>query len=137
MNNTYYVKIEGKEIVANAEIEYEPELKIEREVEQKYKEFIGKKWGELTAEQQEEFLRNADAADWHPHEEKLEDGDECIVDTYIKRDFSFEFDNGDRYVVDFDMSLSVSGRYISNEEEEMFKIDDRSVIYNSQEGKVI
>ena len=75
---------------------------------------VGMKWGELSAEQQEELLRNSNVVNGAAFETNLKNGDKCIVD--------------------LTEPLSVSGTFISNDVEDTIEIDNDAVIYNSQDG---
>lgn len=75
---------------------------------------VGMKWGELTADQQEELLKNSSTVNGSAFEQRLKNGEKCIVD-----------------LTDI---LSVPGTFISNEAEDTIEIDDDAIIYNSNEG---
>lgn len=78
--------------------------------------YIGKKWCQLTEEQQEELLSS-------------------IVDTIDGCDGS-RVKNGE-CIVDFENGLSVVGIITETEDDYCIEIDDNSIIYNSQEGAII
>lgn len=78
------------------------------------KNLIGKKWGQLTSEEQKELLSIANTIDGRTGNTMNETG-ECIID--------FE---GTEY--------SISGKNVSMEDEYSLEIDDNSIIYNSSDG---
>ena len=80
----------------------------------KKENLIGKKWGQLSSEEQKELLLIANTVDARSGNIMNETG-ECIID----------FD-GTEY--------SVSGKIVSMEDECSVKIDDNAIIYNSSDG---
>ena len=70
------------------------------------KKYIGKKWKEVTNEEQEILLKNA---------------------------IAFECSKGE-CIIDLTKNLSVNGKVIDNEEERYIKIDDNAIIYDPNEG---
>lgn len=72
------------------------------------KKYIGKKWKQLTSEQQENLLSNANAS------EKVGD---CIIDLSEK--------------------LSVAGRVISTEDENYIEINDDAILYDPNESVIV
>lgn len=72
------------------------------------------RWGDLSTEEQEELLSSATPVNGLAFEQKLENGDRCIVDLSEK--------------------LSVSGTFISNDVEDTVEIDDNAIIYDSEQG---
>lgn len=80
------------------------------------KKYIGKKWGQLTEDQQEELLMSViDLVDG-TNGNTVKEGN-CIVD--------------------FECGLSVGGIAILTEDETYLKIDDNEIIYNSEEGVIV
>lgn len=80
------------------------------------KNLIGKKWGQLTSEEQKELLSIANTIDGRTGNTMNETG-ECIID--------FE---GTEY--------SISGKNLSMEDEYSLEIDDNAIIYNSSDGVI-
>lgn len=80
------------------------------------KKYIGKKWGQLTEDQQEELLMSVTDHIDGINGNTVKEGD-CIVD--------------------FECGLSVGGIAISTEDETYLKIDDNEIIYNSEEGVIV
>ena len=70
------------------------------------KKYIGKKWKQLTSEEQDMLLSNANP---------------------------FEHSKG-KCIIDLTEDLSVAGEVINTEEEIYIKIDGDSIIYNPTEG---
>lgn len=73
------------------------------------KKYIGKKWKQLTKEEQDMLLSKATPF-------------ECSVGECI---------------IDFTEDLSVSGEVIDTEEERCIEIDDDAIIYNPKEGIIL
>ncbi|WP_343349190.1 hypothetical protein [Terrisporobacter petrolearius] len=80
------------------------------------KKYIGKKWYQLTEEQQELLLSS-------------------VIDTIDGRNSS-RVKNGE-CIVDFENGLSVPGVVIETEDDYCIEIDDNSIIYSSAEGSII
>ena len=72
------------------------------------KKYIGKKWKQLTKEEQEILLRKAN---------------------------TFECSRG-KCIIDLTENLSVNGEVIDTEEERYIKINDNAIIYNPNEGVI-
>ena len=79
----------------------------------KKENLIGKKWGQLSSEEQKELLSIANPID--------------------ARDMSAVY-SGDCTIDFLETPLSVIGKVISNEYEYSIKIDDNAIFYNSSEG---
>ena len=72
------------------------------------KKYIGKKWKQLTKEEQEILIRKANP---------------------------FECSRG-KCIIDLTENLSVNGEVIDTEEERYIKINDNAIIYNPNEGVI-